>query len=75
MLLVLLGPLAAGAEIERIWLTHQTHDPGRLVVNWETDEPGDSAVEFGMAATLGERVAREESVTCTTWRFHSRERT
>ncbi|MDO8539893.1 MAG: metallophosphoesterase [Opitutaceae bacterium] len=32
------------------------------MVNWETDEPGDSVVEFGVTDALGERITREESV-------------
>ncbi|MEO6740774.1 MAG: metallophosphoesterase [Chthoniobacteraceae bacterium] len=54
---------ANAAEIDRIWLTHQTNDPSKLVVNWETAAPGDSVVEFGTAPSLGERVATAESVT------------
>lgn len=60
------GTIASAADrvkIERIWLTHQTHDPGRLVVNWETDEPGGSVVEFGVTPAMGERVAIDEMVT------------
>jgi hypothetical protein len=62
--LMLLAALSARAdEIQRIWLTHQTHDPSKIVVNWETAEPGDSVVEFGNTPALGQRVAREEKVT------------
>ncbi|MEP6671853.1 MAG: hypothetical protein ABJF10_22015 [Chthoniobacter sp.] len=53
---------ADAAEIERIWLTHQTNAPDKLVVNWESNEPGDSVVEFGVTPALGERIVREESV-------------
>lgn len=60
--LILAPALASGAGIERIWLTHQTTDPSRLVVNWETDAPGNSQVEFGATADLGTKIEREESV-------------
>lgn len=42
---VLLADVEA-AEITRIWLSHKTNDPGKLVVNWETSEPGNSIVTF-----------------------------
>lgn len=45
--LALVAGQAARAEIKRIWLTHQSPDPGRLVVNWETAQPGASIVRFG----------------------------
>lgn len=51
--LVLLS-LSASAEVERIWLTHQSPDNSKLVVSWETSEPGDSVVEFGTTPQLGE---------------------
>lgn len=63
-MLFLLGfPSTQAAEIERIWLTHQTNDPSKLVVNWETNQPGNSVVEFGVSEALGQRVANEETVT------------
>lgn len=62
-LFLILGPVFAhGAEIERIWLTHQTNEPSRLVVNWETDAPGDSHVEYGGTPALGAKIGREENV-------------
>ena len=42
---------AAGAEITRIWLTHQTNDPSRIVVNWESPQPGDSTVYYRWSST------------------------
>jgi hypothetical protein len=59
---LLAGLTASAAEIDRLWLTHQRNAPDSLVVNWETDEPGDSVVEFGMTAALGERIALAEPV-------------
>ena len=49
---------ASGAgrpNIDRIWLGHRSHDPGKLVVNWMTKEPGDSIVRFGRTAKYGTR--------------------
>src|SRR4051794_951939 len=62
LLLFLAAPGVRAAEIERIWLTHQTNDPSKLVVNWETSEPGASVVQFGATSALGETITREEMV-------------
>lgn len=62
-LLLLVSATARAEEIQRLWLTHQTNDPSKLVVNWETAQPGDSVVEFGDTPSLGQSVKREESVT------------
>ncbi|HEY1081204.1 MAG TPA: metallophosphoesterase [Prosthecobacter sp.] len=51
------------APIERIWLSHASNTPDKLVVSWETDTPGPSTVEFGTSAALGEKVQKDESVT------------
>lgn len=54
---------AACAEpIERVWLTHKSNDPARIVLNWETDTPGDSVVHFGATDALSETVSVVESV-------------
>lgn len=42
--------------IDRIWLGHRSHDPGKLAVNWMTKEPGDSIVRFGRTANCGQEV-------------------
>ncbi len=64
ILLLLLLPLAGQAEdIQHIWLTHQTNDPSKLVVNWETAEAGDSTVEFGESPALGQTVRSEKVAT------------
>ncbi len=62
-LLLVFATSAFAAPIERIWLTHATHDPAKIVINWETDKPGDSVVEFGTSESLGQRIAVEENVT------------
>lgn len=62
-LLFLLGAtVGLSAPIERVWLTHATNDPSKIVINWETDIPGDSVVEFGTSEALGQRAAVEEQV-------------
>jgi hypothetical protein len=48
--------LSASARVERIWLTHQSPDPSKVVVSWETTETGDSAVEFGPTPALGRTI-------------------
>lgn len=35
---------ANAADIERIWLTHKTNDPSKIVVNWTSPKPGVTAV-------------------------------
>lgn len=54
---------ALAAPVERVWLTHATNDPSRIVINWETETPGDSVVEYGTGESLGSRVAKPENVT------------
>ncbi|HBJ86569.1 MAG TPA: hypothetical protein DDZ88_22480 [Verrucomicrobiales bacterium] len=63
LLLLLATTTIFAAPIERIWLTHATNDPSKIVINWETDMPGDSVVEFGTSEALGQRVASEAKVT------------
>ncbi|MHC1766773.1 MAG: metallophosphoesterase [Verrucomicrobiia bacterium] len=48
--------------IERVWLTPTSSSPLRVTVSWETDEPGNSLVEFGATRDLGLRVASERPV-------------
>lgn len=62
-LLMLLPQLASAGEITRIWLTHKTNDPNKIVVNWMTDEPGDSVVRFGLTPEYGETVRMDEART------------
>ena len=51
------------APIERIWLTHASRDPSKIVVNWETGTASDSKVDFGTTPALGERASVNENVT------------
>jgi hypothetical protein len=62
-LLFLLLACSASAQLRQVWLTHRTNDPGKLCVNWLTDQPGDSIVHYGAAASLPETVRLAESVT------------
>lgn len=61
ILLILAQQCVLAEDIERIWLTHRTNDPSKIVVNWMTDEPGDSVVRFGLTADYGETVRIDES--------------
>ena len=47
-LLTLTACQPASAEITRVWLTHRTTDPSKIVVNWETAAPGNSVVRYGL---------------------------
>jgi hypothetical protein len=47
LLLLLATAAPAAAQVEHVWLTHRTADASKLVVNWTTRAPGDSAVRFG----------------------------
>lgn len=63
LLLAFASPLASATDVTRIWLTHKTNDPSRIVVNWTTDEPGDSVVHFGLTPEFGETVRHDEPTT------------
>lgn len=52
----LLVPVSALAQVERVWLTHRSNDPSKIVVNWTTRVPGDSRVRFGLTKDYGEEV-------------------
>jgi hypothetical protein len=54
---------AAFAKVERIWMTHQSPDNSKMVISWETTDPGDSMVEFGTSRQLGESVKVDGSRT------------
>ena len=63
VLLSLLHASLVAAPIKRIWLSHATNDPSKLMVNWETATASDSIVEFGLDASCSTRVANDERVT------------
>jgi hypothetical protein len=54
-LLTLTACQPASAEITRVWLTHRTTDPSKIVVNWETAAPGNSVVRYGLNQNYRER--------------------
>ncbi|MEM1294164.1 MAG: metallophosphoesterase [Verrucomicrobiota bacterium] len=54
---------ASRPGIDRIWLGHRSHDPGKLVVNWMTEDPGDSIVRFGRTANYGQEVRVSNNAT------------
>ena len=58
-LVLFLTTSIACAQVERVWLTHQSTDPSRIVVNWETAKPTNSVVNYGLTAKY-DRVATEE---------------
>ena len=62
-LLTIVSQIAVSADITRIWLTHKTNDPSKIVVNWMTDEAGDSVVRFGLTADYGETVKIDNVTT------------
>ena len=43
-------------SIDQIWLGHRSRDPGKLVVNWISKEPGESIVRFGRTDEYGQEV-------------------
>jgi hypothetical protein len=46
----------AFAQVERVWLTHRSNDPSKMVVNWTTNDPGDSVVRYGRTDQYGQEV-------------------
>ena len=55
---MLAAPLSRAGAL-RVWLTHQSHDPSRIVVNWETGVPTGSVVTYGLAARHDRRASAE----------------
>lgn len=64
LLFLTLSPqISSGAEITRLWLTHKSNDSGKIVVNWMSDQPGDSVVHFGLTDDYGETVQLKGDTT------------
>ena len=63
LLLNLIPLLAEAVETEPIWLTHKSNDPGKIVVNWISKEPGDSVVRYGLSKDYTETVRINETTT------------
>ena len=55
--------LSSFAEIDCIWLSYRSNEPVKIVINWETEKPGDSVVLFGLTPELGQTVKIDESAT------------
>ncbi len=60
---LLIQASVASAQIERIWLSHRSAEPSRVVVNWETAQPGGSIVHYGTTPSPEHIRAIEENVT------------
>ncbi len=67
---ILFTCLAAGGHatettplITCVWLTHRGHDPSHIVMNWLSDQPGDSTVHFGPTEALGHTARVEDNDT------------
>src|SRR4051812_18422998 len=56
-------PSPVSAQVERIWLTHRTSDPSKVVVNWTTKAPGESNVRFGPTKDYGQDARAAGSTT------------
>ncbi|QDS90919.1 hypothetical protein EC9_51370 [Rosistilla ulvae] len=63
LLLSVASDLAVATEIQRIWLTHKSNDPSRIVVNWMSESAGDSVVRFGLTADYDKTVRVDETTT------------
>tara|TARA_R110002111_G_scaffold67_2_gene608 strand:- start:30591 stop:31760 length:1170 start_codon:yes stop_codon:yes gene_type:complete len=59
----LLPTIVSAAEIQRIWLTHKTNRPDKIVVNWLTEQPGDSVVRYGLSPETMETKRIDENTT------------
>ena len=59
----LLATPAFAAPIGRVWLTHASPDPSRIVINWETDNPANSTVEYGSDSMPERLVSSDAKVT------------
>lgn len=63
IVLVVLAGKSHAAAIQRLWLTHATNDPARITVNWQTEKPATSQVEYGSTPALGQITTSEALVT------------
>ncbi|WP_417734884.1 metallophosphoesterase [Rosistilla oblonga] len=63
LLLFVASDLAVATEIRRIWLTHKSNDPSRIVVNWTSKSAGDSVVRFGLTTDYDKTVRVDETTT------------
>jgi hypothetical protein len=54
---------AADPPITRLWLSHRSPDPQKVVINWESPEPGNSVVQFHSGTGQPKSVTKDEMVT------------
>jgi hypothetical protein len=45
---------SAFAQVDRVWLTHRSHDSSKIVVSWTTKTPSESVVRFGVTKDYGQ---------------------
>ena len=48
------------AEITRIWLTHRSNNPGQIVINWMTPQPGNSVVDYALDRAASTTIGIDE---------------
>ena len=66
LLIVCLALIATNAKepsVDQLWLGHRSHDPGKLMVNWISKEPGESIVCFGRTDEYGQEVRIAKDTT------------
>src|SRR5688572_18702120 len=44
---------AAAGQVERVWLSHRTNNPSKIVVSWTTTADSESIVRFGTTKEYG----------------------
>lgn len=47
------------AQVQRVWLSHQSSDPSKVVVSWTTATPAESVVRFGLDQQYGSEVRQD----------------
>lgn len=50
-------------HVQRVWLTHQSRTPDRIVINWESAIPTVSVVRYGLTPVHGRRVVDNRETT------------
>src|SRR4051794_34092010 len=53
----------SAAPPTRLWITHQSNDPAKAVINWETAQPTPSTVAYGEGWGLGSKATQQELTT------------
>src|SRR4051812_8727733 len=57
---------SAFGQVERVWLSHRTNNPDKIVVSWTTTKASESIVRFGTTKEYG----REAKVAGTRTLHH-----